>query len=338
MRTNPLSYRVRNPYGYLAVQAARGAMKVYPYAKHAPAAVAAYAVKKFYVNGKLTVAKYKKQGTIKNLKIGQKYLKKRIRNNEGIITYRNRTIDSIVTSGINTCIYSNVDGNSTTLTELALAELRYYDPANPGTYIQSDLSAGTNYKQTICRSFSTYTVMNNFQIPCKISLYKCIPKLDTQISTTAAITNGFADVGGLAVTNPQTFPTDSNQFVKLWKVVKTIKKVLYPGQICKLTHASKEFSYDPSFVDSHNFVYQRKYGAHAYLIKVEGLLSHDTAVTTQNATTQGGVDIQCDRTIKVTYDAGIDLKFFVAVSNADVLTNGAVLSQVVKDNQNFSRS
>ena len=291
-----------------------------------------------YKSAPLVVAKYKKRRQMKSLKIGQKYLKKRIRNNEGVITYRNRILKSATTAGINTCHYNTTDGNTVSIVELALAELRYFDPSTPGTFITTDLTSGTNYKQTICQSFSKFEVMNNYLIPCKVSVYKLVPKEDTAISPTTAITNGFADVGGLSNTNPQTFPTDSNLFNKLWKIQKTLKKVLYPGQMCKMSHATKEFSFDPAFVDTHNFAYQKKYGGHAYLIKIEGLVTHDTVVTTENATTQGAVDIQIDRTIKVTYDAGIDLRFYVAVTDAQTLTNGGVLSQRNVKNQDFIRS
>lgn len=264
-------------------------------------------------------------------------LQKKMRNNEGVLTYRNRSLNSLISSGVNTCTYAGYWGAWNALTELALAEMRFFNPAAPATFIQASIATGTNYKQSLVQYFTKFVACNNYAIPCKIRVYLVIPKKDTSLPPELAITNGFLDIGGISNTDPLSYPTDSILFKDLWKIEKSVSKVLQPGECIKMTHSSKNFEYDPSFVDAHGLIFQAKLGAHVYLVKLEGVVGHDTVITTEHATSQSGIDVRIDQTIKVTYDAGIDLVYHVNATDATGITNECIVSLVSNEQGFFAR-
>lgn len=255
----------------------------------------------------------------------------------GTHIYRHRG-STIRTASVASMGITSLTGCSTASIEAALAGLRYYNPAVPGTLTTADGTSGTFHKEFyIKRQYSRYLGVNNYQIPCMVTLYVVQTKEDTSISPATAFTNGLTDVGNPTATSPLVYLTDSVQFNDLWKIVKSKRAVLQPGDSISLSFAAKPYSYDPSLVDSHTSAYQSALGCHTLVVRIEGVLGHDS-VASEYGSLQAAIDLQEDRVFEINYPAGADIKTIVVndTSSASFTNVGVVSNKPVSDNQSYS--
>lgn len=266
-----------------------------------------------------------------------KELKRLTESDMGTLIYRACVVGaggvSVNTSGTATALDVSVSN-----LETVLAQLRYYNPSVPGTLTTADGAAGTFQKDFLFNKLSMKVLFrNNYQIPCKVRIFVCQPKEDTSISPVTAFTNGLTDIGAPSSGAPNVYLTDSVQFSDLWKIVASKKAVLEPGREVTISHSVKPFHYDPSLVDSHSQSYQNRFASTVIIYRLEGVLSHDSAVSTEHGTSQARLDIRSDVTYEVRYSAGADIKYLVLVNDMDTPTNGFVCSnKPVADNQAYS--
>lgn len=275
---------------------------------------------------------------------GKSTLTKQVRNlskiakaNMGTLIYRKRTTERLLSS-VNEKGYGVAGGDITMSSfETVLGELRFFNPSAPGTLIQGSGASGTYQRSYLFKSVSGKLVAkNNYQVPCRFTVTVCSAKEDTSINPATAFQNGLVDAGNPSSQSQRTYWTDSAEFQRLWKIEKTVRKVLEPGRMMQCSHVVRNVMYDPAIFDSHAQAYQKKNKCWCFLIKVEGLIGHDTSAD-QQGMTQVGVDIVCDYTYVVEYDAGIDLKYIVVSDGSDTFTNGAVVSsKPVSDNIGYS--
>lgn len=255
----------------------------------------------------------------------------------GTLIYRKRNTSKLLPA-VNAMAQTHLQITDMASMELVLAELRYFDPAAPGTLVQASGATGTYSRDYLFKSiYSNAQAVNNYQIPVKVTLYVVTPKQDTSIAPITAFTNGLTDVGNPTVASQLVHLTDSEEFNDLWKIQKSISKILQPGQSCNITHSAKNIMYSPATFDSHNLAYQRRFGVYLILARAEGVLAHDT-VEDEQGFSPAGLDLSCDTKWTVEYDAGIDIKFIVLAETADTFTTSAVMSnKPVSDNQAFSK-
>jgi len=270
------------------------------------------------------------------LKSQVKDIKKCLSSNQGTLIYRLRGTSRCVCA-VNSITHAQFASNQMANYETVLGELRFFDIDTPGTLIQASGASGTYYREYLFKSvYSHYQCVNNYQVPCKVTLYLCRPKEDTSISPTTAFTDGLTDVGNPSSSSPLIHITDSDEFTDLWKIDKSQSKVLMPGQKLDMFTSDKNVLYSPATFDSHNLPYQKRFHCWAYVIRVEGVLGHDTTADEQGFLA-GGVDMSCDQIYTVSYDAGIDLKYIVLSNSSDTFTNGGVISsKPVSDNIGYS--
>lgn len=264
-------------------------------------------------------------------------LTRRMNNDLSLRTYRQRDI-GFEGCAVNVKESLKFTGLDTTLIETALANLRYWSEAT-GAYVDASPTTTASNELTIKRVSSKLICRNNYQIPCHVEVYCCVPKDDTSIDPVLAFTNGLTDQDAPSSSSALIYLTDSDQFNSLWKIKSSMKRQLNPGQQLVMTYShNKPFQYDPSLVDSHNLTYQSKYQSHVYVIRTSGVLSHDTVVANEVGFAQSAVDIHRDLTVVVEYDSGgPSLNDFVALDNSSTFTNGAVCSNnPVVDNQAYS--
>lgn len=265
-------------------------------------------------------------------------LQRKVANNEGHLIYKNRQSDRNVSTAINQCNYINVSAFDRTLIETVIANLRYFNPALPGTFTTVDFTSGTQYKSVQIKAYSKISLRNNYQVPVKICLYLVKPRKDTSIASKTAVENGLDDIGLTnGELNPLVYPSDSPHFNDLWQIVSRKQLVLQPGQQCKMNNSAVPwFSYDPSYSDSHSLTYQSKWFAHQYLIRVEGVIGHDSAVATEYGVLQAGVDSVQDTIVQVRYPAGADIKYMItADDSAAAFTNGPQVTVLQNEQANF---
>lgn len=277
----------------------------------------------------------------KSLKQQVKAIQKEIKTNQATLIYKQCGTGRVVQSAVGQQTINGLNPVPMSIYETILAELRFFNPSVPATLIQGSGASGTYDRTYHFKSVYTQTTLvNNYQIPVKVKLYCVSPREDTSITPITAFTNGLTDVGAPASTSPFVDVTDSPQFTKLWKIEKTVKKVLQPGQVLKASHSEKDIMYNPAIYDSHSLDYQKKYKCHYWFCRLTGVLAHDTAVTTEIGTAPCGVDFQIQNKFVVEYDAGVDLKFIViADTSSTSFTNGGVVSsKPVSDNIGYSQA
>lgn len=255
-----------------------------------------------------------------------KMLKRRVESGMGTYVYKLRSTTRLLSS-VNQVAYSLVTGSNTTNIEGAIDNLPVFNPALPGTYTFVDFTSGTQQKEVeIASTYSYCLVKNNYDAPVRCTIYVVVPKVDTSISATTAMSNGLTDEGsGLGLTTPLIGPRDSEQFNDLYRVKYKVSKELVAGQTMKASFRAGSFQYDPSFVDNHTSVNQKAYKAHSYLIRIEGVLGHDTANDEQGYL-PAGIDISRVLIYTIKYEAGADIKYIEVDDNANSFTVGGVVS------------
>lgn len=232
--------------------------------------------------------------------------------------------------------------NSTAYTianlESAMANLRYFDPGT-NALVTASPASGT-YSREILVKKVVYKIIarNNYQVPCRLTLYACRPKIDTSVTPSTYFFNGLTDQGNPTNTSQLVHLTDSQEFKDAWSIEKSKQFVLKPGEEVSMYHSLKPFSYDFSLSDTHTLSYQRKANGFSWIQRVEGILGHDTI-----ADEQGFLAASCDFAPEVkyefNYDAGKDLHDISISDNVSTFTNAGVVSNCpVSDNQQFSAS
>jgi len=270
------------------------------------------------------------------LKRAVKQLQHQVRANEGELVYRERQIGRCVTDAVNECELVGTSGSSITKLETVISNLRYFNPATPGTYTTVDFTSGSQSKSIRVKLYSKINLRNNYVVPAKVDIYCVIPKVDTSISAVTAISNGFADIGGVDIDSSLMYPTDSPQFNQVWKIVKHTHFTLKAGGERTMNFSKPYFDYDPSLYDTHTELYQKNYGGHQYVIRVTGVLAHDSAVSTEEGFSKAGVDYTVVTTYTCRYAAGADIKYIIVNDGADTFTNTPNVSQLDTTQESYS--
>lgn len=269
-----------------------------------------------------------------------KKLEQRVEAGMGTYSWRRRTSGRLLCN-VAEQAYKAENASQISVVEQAIDNLPVFNPAIPGTYTFVDFTSGTQQKEVeIANTYTSLKLTNNYQVPVKCTVYLCKPKADTSFDPNTTVINGLADIGsGLSTVTPMIAPGDSHLFKDLWKVHRTFKKVLTPGQNMYCSNSVGSFQYDPSVTDSHALAYQNRYGGHSYLIRIEGVLGHDTSADEQ-ANLSCGVDFVKEQRMLIKYEAGADIHYIEVADEMDQsFTNAGVVSQKpVADNQSYSVS
>lgn len=287
----------------------------------------------------ITKAKAKKlmTGGKKTLKQTVKALQKSVRADQAYHTHRRREAQDL-TSSATECSYTSVFPTNLSILEGAMSNLRYYDPATPGTLVTADAATGTYTRQIHFSSiYKKILIRNNYQVPVNVKVHSFVPKADTSTTPTAFYTAGITDqtISG-ADTQPISYITDIDIVNENWKIVKTVSRLLEPGKQFTCYHSVKSFDYDPSNADTHALTYQKKYGAHVWVVRLEGALGHMPSTDVQG-TLAGEVDMIGDWTFKITYDAGVNLNDYSYSNTAGAVdSTGLVSNKPISDNQAIS--
>lgn len=281
-------------------------------------------------------AKGKSKSEIKDLKKKVKNIAKSLENDRALHVHRVRTTFDL--DAAQNAIIMNATTYGISALETAMANLRYFDPGT-NALVTAAPSTGTYHRDIHVKSI-VYSIeaCNNYQVPCKLTLYACRPKFDTSISPMTYFTDGLTDQGAPTATSQLVHLTDSEMFKEAWNIEKSKSIVLRPGRSCKLTHTIPNFEYDFSLADTHTSSFQKRYNGFAWVQRVEGVLGHDSA-----ADEQGFLPASADFVLNVkyvfAYDAGKDLSDISISDSADNFTNGGLVSSYpVADNIGYSAS
>lgn len=248
-------------------------------------------------------------------------LKKQVDADQGTHIYRVRDTGRVGPSTTNQTSTAEIVSCNGLQLETALTNLKYYDVSNPSVLLTAAGAAGTFSKKFLFKTiFSTLTCVNNYGVPCTVSVYVVSPKTDTSKTALECFTDGLADIGSPTATSPLVYFTDSDLFNDMYKIVKSESKYLQPGNKFSVSHSIKDLMYDPALRDFHTSTYQRGHGTHQYLVRITGPLGHDSTLN-QQGILQCAVDYMLNRKFVIQYQAGADLRQIEIVDNSDTFTN-----------------
>lgn len=221
-----------------------------------------------------------------------------------------------------------------------LSGLKYYNPSNPSTLITADASTGSYSKDFLVKSlYSKLTVRNNFQTDCTATVYLCVVKTDTSQTPLGSWNDGIdTDAGSVtSTTELAQYPSDFDVFNSTWRIEKSVRKDLSPGQSFECSHSLKDLEYDPALINEEDAVYKKNDKSSAWLVVVHGTISHDTAVNNKVGYAPSGIDMVQSSTWKVEYNAGVNLSYVDSVNDLSIPTNTYVQSHQPKpDNIGYS--
>lgn len=225
----------------------------------------------------------------------------------------------------------------TSALQAAMANFRYWDPATQALVVANP-SAGTQAQDIRFKSIhKKIGIFNNYQVPCQVTVYATLPKQQTSITPTGAFVLGMADQGNPTISLSNIYLTDSDQFKESWKIVKSMTRRLLPGGHMSMSHNAKAFDFDPAYFDTHAFDFIPEYTNIVWVVRLEGVLGHDSVVTTEEGNLPAGVDIVFDTKFVMNYDAGQDLNDYSINDGSSDFTNiGLVSNKPVSDNQSYS--
>lgn len=268
--------------------------------------------------------------------------------NQGVGTYdyrrRNGFRISVGQNGVNMteCGGYTTDNASQFMGSLeeCIDALPVFDVNTPSVFQTIDFTTGSFQKKVrFAMNKTMCVVQNNYKTPCKVTLMLCYPKEDTSLSPDTALSTGLADKSTtLTKDSSMVSVYDSDLFKNLWKIKTKKSAILQNGEKLVLSNVGFGFDYDPQYVDEHGFDFQSRYGCHQYMLRLEGVVSHDaTATGTFNSIGMGeaAVDVVSYRWHKIKYEAGRDLHRIEVEDNLSTMAAGAVTG-LKKDTENAS--
>lgn len=281
----------------------------------------------------------KKGKTMRRIKSDIKSLKQSEHASLGQLTQRNLYSARLLCINNAQNILTASNPLTATGIENVLANMKFFDPANPSVLVTGSGAVGTYQRNVLLKTVSSKMLLrNNYQTDVDVKVYLAKVKDDTNLTVTTAWTNSVTDGSNLtAATQLGQYPTDYNQVKDLYSLSVLCKASLSPGQSITCSHSEKDIEYDSATVDSHNLEYQREYKSFQFLVVITGALGHDTSIN-QQAHLQAGVDIEVKDTFVVKYNAGVNISYTHVVNNMDTaFTNAGVQShQPIPDNIGYS--
>lgn len=262
--------------------------------------------------------------------------RKRVRNvRKTVVELKRQVNQNLATHTHRTCetgrIYAPTNYNQQTVSaiahagqlshlEAALGNLRFYD-SSTNTIVTKDLTTLTAQQKIEIKNQRVWIeIKNSYDIPCIVHVYAMTPKIDTSNSASSYYTNGLTDEAAPSSTSPLVYPSDSINLRQAWAFKKHVKRVLQPGKTMKVSYNLGSYCYDNSLVDLHTLIYQKKLNGFNWLLRVHGVLGHDTTLDEQ---TLGGygIDYRVGSTFKIEYNAGVKLDDISINDTSGTITN-----------------
>lgn len=226
----------------------------------------------------------------------------------------------------NTAEYLELTGWNHATIANAVGNLRFFDPTTPGTLIVADADAGLFNRDILIPSIYVHCeARNNYAVPAKLTIYLLKSKVSTNTDPDTYRTNGLADQGNPTESSIQLYPTDSNEFNEQWSIVTSKTRTLQGGQTMSLSYSVKNVNYNPAQEDTNNLTYEK--GTLIWYARLQGVMGHDTTISTQTGILGAGVDIMSRTIIKIKYDSGGgSLDDITVVDGQDTFTNAGCIT------------
>lgn len=227
------------------------------------------------------------------------------------------------------CDHYEVSPLTTARFEAYTNNLRYYNPATPGTLTTADPTTAT-YSQDIKvkNVYTKLTFKNNNFIPVNVKVYLCKLKHDTASGVLSEYTNAIADqviTAGADTESLMIYLTDIERLRENWNIDCVLDKRLTAGQVATCGHGTGEYDYDPSEQDADDeYKVRNKY--FAFVVRVQGDLAHDsTNTSTEHGIMNVNLDCMEETKAEFIYDAGgVSLNDISFNDQRSSFTNGSI--------------
>lgn len=255
----------------------------------------------------------------------------------GTMTYRKIEGQSSI-SGPNLQQAFSADIIRKTELEAVLTQLKFFDPSNPETLIVSNGASGSYSRDYLFKTITQkLTVRNNFISDCRVKVYYCTNREDTDLTPIQAWVAGLPDGSNMTqVTSLLNYPNDHALFRDLWKTKVVLDTTLSPGQTAKMSNTVKDVHYNPAVFDSQIEEYQTDIKSGGYLVVYSGTSCHGSGF--KAGLIPAGLDAIAENTYVVEYQAGVNIKYVHAVNGLLTMTNPIQSHQPVADNQAFDNA
>lgn len=270
-----------------------------------------------------------------------KTLEREVRSDMGIMIYRLRNVNVVLVAQ-GQAANGYMELNSGLTIESALNNLKYYDPATPGTLVTAAFTSGTFAKRVLIKRATLSVVLKcNYQTPVKLECYWVTCKVDSSTNINTAYTNGIADDPGAASSlNQLIHLRDSPQVHDLYQLKHCWTGLVLPGREKKFQTKRYNIEYDPATADTVTTTFRRDLKYVALHVRVFGVLGHDTVNAAEQGVMQGGIDYHADQEYIIEYNAGVGIKYHVISDDGDQTwtTAGVQSAMPVSDQIGYSVS
>lgn len=226
--------------------------------------------------------------------------------------YRNIDAQNIVCTA-NNCVYAEFNGITSSLLETAVQDVTFIDrAATPAVDTINLTDQTTKHDMDFRNLYSHVRFKNNNELTGILDVYCFICKDKSNSAPKTWMTNEDANFGVTNIdTNINTWPSDSKEMLKHWKMEKHTKAVLGPGDTLDVYWSRKRRIYDPKSKDSNGVAYQ--HGDQVWLFRLQGDITHgntsDNTIGTGNPT----IDYVVKRKVQLHYTA--EAPFFKIETN-----------------------
>lgn len=240
------------------------------------------------------------------------------------------------------CDHEEVQPITPTLLETFTNSLRFYDSTGNALDTADPTSNTFSHDVHFKNVHSKLTVRNNYHVPCRVKVYLCKAKSDTTQGVVSTYTAGLVDqcvTAGADTESPLMYPTDIEMVKEQWDIDCVIDKYMLSGDQYEASHSTGQFSYDPSHADTETATFQKQWKSFLWLIRLEGVLGHDTAVAFQVGRVEAKIDYEMVVKAEIEYNSGgVQLNDFSFTDNRDqtYTNNGVAGVRTIPNNETTS--
>lgn len=216
--------------------------------------------------------------------------------------------------------YESYVGGTILGIENAMANLRYFDPTTNDVIVKNP-AVGTYNRDINVSIYRKLTFRNNYISPVHVQIYSCTPKESTAITPATARANGLAKQGAPPTDSVLLLPKFSEELRNLWVVKPCYDKILKAGENGWCDNYTKAFDYDISTNDVQTAAFQKRQGGHSWLIRISGVICHDSVQVNELGLGEGAIDCMIDVCFTFKYDSGKDLEDYSVNDISSLFTN-----------------
>lgn len=215
---------------------------------------------------------------VRNLEKKVREVKKDCTDEQSTLTHRSIRAFNVAAQGGKTH-WSNTNFSNRDEMKASLTKVTVIDASNPAQPIEVDLSAGSYAREISCNGCTgKATFYNTNQGPVEIWAYIVAPRTNGSEAPLSSFTQGLNELPVQKLVPAPTqfnaencgyhhYPTDSKQFNENWRIIKSSKFILQPGDSVSMSHSTKPFNFP---VVGENSKYQPSLQNFAMLFRVCG--------------------------------------------------------------------